>query len=175
MNKKLEKFIDWKTTSGRNMFNIQQIDERLKFAFKFLAGKKEILVVGSELDEKCQKIFGELISAKVVDKFSAGMLSNPFYKKYTEPEILFTTNADLNKNAIEEANLVNIPTIAFCNTNSDISGVDLVVPINTTNQKAIMVSLWLIANNVRKLRGEEEVGLDKFEESEKIEESKKEE
>lgn len=161
-NKKLDKFILWKTPAGRNMFSIHQIDARLRIAAKFLANKKEILVVCSKLDEKYAKIFGKLISARVINKFSTGMLSNPLYKEYLEPEILLVTNADINKNAIEETKIINIPTIAFCNTNSDISGVDLIVPLNITNKKAIKMALWLIANNIRKLRGEEEVGLEVF-------------
>ncbi len=161
-DKKLDKFILWKTSAGRSMFSIRQIDARLGIAAKFLADKKEILLVCSELDEKYAKIFGELTSTKVINKFSTGMLSNPLYKEYSEPEILFTTNVDLNRNAIEESNIMGLPTIGFCNTNSNISGVDLIVPLNITNKKALKVSLWLIANNIRKLRGEEEVGVEVF-------------
>jgi len=161
-NKKLDRFLSWETPSGRNMFSIQAIDERIRVAAKFLCTKKNVVLVGSELENAAAQEFGKATGATVIEKYRSSLFSNPKNSKYTEPEVIFVTNADENRNVIDEANLNNIPVVAFCNTNSDTEGIDIIVPINTTNQKALEITLWLIANEIRKLRGEAEVSMDVF-------------
>ena len=56
----------------------------------------------------------------------------------------------------------NTPIVAFCNTNSNVDGIDLVVPLNITNKRAVGVGLWLIANEILKIRGEKPVELENF-------------
>jgi ribosomal protein uS2 len=161
-NKKLDSFLSWETPSGRNMFSIQSIDARIRIAAKFLCTKKNIVVVSSDLESLASHEFGKATGAKVIDRYRSSLFSNPKNKQYTEPEVIFVTNADENRNVIAEANLNNIPVVAFCNTNSSTEGIDLIVPINTTNQKSLEIALWLIANEIRKLRGESEVAVEVF-------------
>lgn len=161
-NKKLDRFLSWETPTGRNMFSIQAIDERLKIASKFLCTKKNVAVVCSDLGCEAAKEFGKATGAKVIDNYRSSLFSNPKNKQYNEPEVIFVTNADENRNVIAEANLNNVPVVAFCNTNSLTDGIDLIVPINTTNQKSLEIGLWLIANEIRKLRGEAEIPMGIF-------------
>jgi len=160
-NKKLERFISWKTPAGRNMFSIHKIDERIRIAARFLLDKN-FLIAGTELDkEYCEKL-GKFTGAKVISNYTSSIISNPNNKEYFEPEVLFVTNVDENQNAIQEANINRIPVLAFCNTNSDVSGVDLIVPLNTSNKYAIGLSLWLILNEMRKLKKEKEIPFEEF-------------
>jgi len=161
-NKKLDRFLSWETPSGRNMFSIQSIDSRIRIAAKFLCTKKNVAVVCSELELPAAQEFGKATGARVVDNYRSSLFSNPKNQKYTEPDVIFVTNADENRNVIAEANLNNVPVVAFCNTNSKTDGIDLIVPINTTNQKSLEIALWLIANEIRKLRGESEIAMDVF-------------
>ncbi len=164
-NKKLGRFISWNTPVGRNMFSIHKIDERLRVAARFLSNKN-FLIVCTELDKEYCKKFGELTGVKIVSNYSSSIMSNPNNKDYFEPELLFLTNVDENRNAVEEANLNQIPVLAFCTTNSDISGVDLIVPLNITNKNAIGISLWLILNEMRKLKKDKPIPLEEFMEKE---------
>ncbi|MBN2094831.1 MAG: 30S ribosomal protein S2 [Candidatus Aenigmarchaeota archaeon] len=161
-NKKLDRFMSWETPSGRNMFSIPSIDERIRVAAKFLAPKREIAIVCSDLDYESAKEFAEATGAKLVDNYRQSLFSNPKNARFTEPEVVLVTNADERRNVVAEANLNSIPLVAFCNTNSDTSGIDLIVPLNVTNRKSLGVALWLLANEIRKLRGETEIPLDKF-------------
>ena len=160
-DKKLDRFISWGTSAGRNMFSITKIDERIRVAAKFMLDK-ELLIVCTELDEKYCKKFGELTGAKVISNYTSSVLSNTGNKDFFEPDLLFVTNVDENWNAIKEAGLNRMPVIGYCNTNSDVNGLDLIVPINITNRLALGVSLWLILNEMRKLKKEEPVPLEEF-------------
>ena len=160
-NKKLDRFITWRTSIGRNLFDISEIDKRLRIAARFLSNR-EVAVISTELDKEYAKIFCEFLNFTHIDHYTASIFSNPQNKKFYEPDILFITNVNQHRNVVEEANLNQIPVVAFCNTNSNVSGIDLIVPLNTISKKAIGIALWLIANEVRKLRKEKEIILENF-------------
>lgn len=160
-NKKLERFISWKTPTGRNIFNIIEIDRRLRLAAKFLLNK-EVAVVSSKLDEKYVEKFCNILGFKFIKHYKASIFSNPRGKEFYEPDIIFITNINQHRNVVEEAMLNRIPVIAFCNTNSDISGVDFIIPLNTTSKKAIALALWLILSEMKKLKKEKEINFKEF-------------
>lgn len=161
-NKKLDNFLSWETSDGRNMFSIQAIDERLRIAAKFLSRLENIVLICTEHDKESAEAFGSLVGAKVVSHYKSSLFSNPNNKDFSEPDAIVITNCDEHRNVIEEANLNNIPLVAFCNTNSKIDGLDLVVPLNITNKNAIRIALWLIANEILKSKGEKPVELGSF-------------
>ena len=52
------------------------------------------------------------------------------------PAAILVTDANIDRNAIKEAQTLHIPIIAFCDTNVDPSGIDYVIPMNDDSQKA---------------------------------------
>ncbi|MGC9310934.1 MAG: 30S ribosomal protein S2 [Candidatus Aenigmatarchaeota archaeon] len=161
-NRKLDRFLSWETSAGRNMFSIQAIDDRLRVAAKFLARKPNLVVVCGELESEGAAKFGEALGVNVIDGYRCSLFSNPKNKDFTEPDAVFVTNADENRNVIGEANINKIPVVAFCNTNSSTDGIDLIIPLNVTSMRAIEVALWLVANQIRKSKGEAEIALEEF-------------
>ena len=160
-NRKLDRFISMETSSGRNLFDIVLIDRRLRLAANFL-DNKEVVVISTDFDRAYVKKFCKHTGFTHIEHYTASIFSNPQNERFFEPDLVFVTNVDLNRNAVEESNLNRIPVMAFSNTNSDISGLDFLIPLNITNKKAIGVALWLIANEIKKARKEKEIGFDDF-------------
>lgn len=53
-----------------------------------------------------------------------------------QPAVVIITDACEDKNAIQEAESLNIPVVAICDTNVDPTGIDYVIPANDDSTKA---------------------------------------
>jgi small subunit ribosomal protein S2 len=67
-----------------------------------------------------------------------------------KPDAIFVIDAQYEKIAIQEANRMSIRTIAIVDTNTDPSGVDLVIPGNDDSTKASDLYLRLASEAILK-------------------------
>lgn len=64
------------------------------------------------------------------------------------------TDPRVDTQAINEAAKVGIPVVAFCDTDSPLEFVDLVIPANNRGRRALALLYWLLARQVLRERGE---------------------
>jgi len=67
---------------------------------------------------------------------------------------LIVTDPRSDKQAIIEASYMNIPCIALCDSDSPLEYVDVCIPCNNRSTNSISMIYWLIAREVRILKGE---------------------
>ena len=53
-----------------------------------------------------------------------------------------------------EASYVNIPCIALCDSDSPLEYIDVVIPCNNRSTESISMIYWLLAREVKILKGE---------------------
>jgi small subunit ribosomal protein S2 len=164
----MERFIHRVRDDGLYVLDVSQTDRRIRTAADFLANyaPEQILVTSSrQYGRFPAEKFAEAIGARArTGRFIPGTLTNPDYDGYIEPDVVVVTDPIGDSQAVKEAITVGIPVIAMCDSNNQLSNVDLVIPTNNKGRRALSVVYWLLANETLDRRGAEPAyALDDFE------------
>ncbi|WP_251343360.1 30S ribosomal protein S2 [Haloplanus halophilus] len=164
----MERFIHRVRDDGLYVLDVSQTDQRIRTAADFLANysPEQVLVTSSrQYGRFPAEKFAEAIGARArTGRFIPGTLTNPDYDGYIEPDVVVVTDPIGDSQAVKEAITVGIPVIAMCDSNNQLSNVDLVIPTNNKGRRALSVVYWLLANETLDRRGAEPAyALDDFE------------
>jgi small subunit ribosomal protein S2 len=155
----MERFIHRVRDDGLYVLDVSQTDSRIRVAADFLANysPEQVLVTSSrQYGRFPAEKFADAIGARArTGRFIPGTLTNPDYAGYIEPDVVVVTDPIGDSQAVKEAITVGIPVIAMCDSNNQLSNVDLVIPTNNKGRRALSVVYWLLANETLDRRGAE--------------------
>ncbi|KAJ1724043.1 structural constituent of ribosome [Coemansia erecta] len=145
-------------TDGVHLINVGKTWEKLILAARIIAAienPEDVCVISARAaGQRAVLKFGANTGAKAIaGRFTPGNFTNYITRQFKEPRIIVVTDPRADHQAIKEASYVNIPVIAFCNTDAPLEHVDVVIPINNASNHAIGLGYWLLAREVLRLRG----------------------
>ncbi|WP_017980967.1 30S ribosomal protein S2 [Methanocaldococcus villosus] len=155
--KDMERFIYRVRSDGLYVLDVRKTDERLRIAAKFLARyePEDILAVSRRIYTMGPlEEFGKYTGIRtVVGRFVPGTLTNPSYKGFIEPEVIFISDPRVDRQALKEAIEIGIPIVALCDTEHLTSFIDLVIPTNNKGKKAVALIYYILTKEYLKNRG----------------------
>jgi len=154
----MRRFIYSVRPDGLYLLNVQDTDRRLRIAARFIARyepARVVVVSGRQYGFRpVQKFCGLTGCQPIVGRFPPGALTNPSLEEYRETDLLIVTDPRVDAQAVDEAAAMGIPVIAFCDTDTDVENIDLVIPANNKGRKSLALLYWLLARQVLRERGE---------------------
>ena len=142
---------------GLSVLNIQKINERLEMAARLLSyyNPEDILVVcRRENGWSSVQMFSRLTGIKVfAGRYPPGILTNTKLDNFIETKLILVADPFPDKNAVDDAARIGIHVIALCDTNNELTNVDLVVPCNNKGKKSLGLVFWILTREYFKLRG----------------------
>jgi len=192
----MRQFVYKRRNDGLAVLNTSLIDEKLKEAIDYISefAPEDITVVCKrEAGWKAVQLFSELTGIRAfTKKYPAGIITNTKLPTFFETDLMIVCDPWVDKNALSDANRLNIPVVGLCDANNLTAGISRIVPCNNKSNKSLALVFYILTREYCKKRkikiklppidefaGEKieevKVKIDKKKEKKKAEEKKKDE
>merc|ERR1712152_90027 len=132
--------------------------EKLMLAARAIAcieNPADVFVVSSRpYGQRAVLKFARYIGATAIaGRYTPGAFTNQIQAAFREPRLLVVADPRADHQPVTEASYANIPVLAFCNVDSPVRFIDVVIPCNNKGDKSIGLMWWFMAREVLRLRG----------------------
>lgn len=145
----MKSFVYKRRADGLAVFNTALLDQKIRDAAEFLSKftpENTLIVCKREAGWKAVEMFSKITGIRsFTKKYPAGILTNPNLDTFTEVELVVICDPWIDKNALDDARRIKIPTLAVCDTNNYTQGITQILPGNNKSSKSLGMILYLLS------------------------------
>jgi len=161
MDTSMARYVFKRNENGLHIIDIRKTWEKLQLAARAIVcieNPKDVCAVALSSQssipyaQRAVLKLGQYLGCRTIaGRFTPGTFTNQQQSHYFEPRLLIAADTRKDHQPIVEASYVNMPVIAFCNTDSSLRGIDIAIPCNTSGKNSIALMYHMLTREVLRL------------------------